>query len=72
MHRLQLVEIMFLQISQSVTRFTEEFDFIAMNEKFNKDEVWGDLVKSNKAQEDADNPVQVDDGGVSKCEVNVR
>lgn len=55
-----------------MTRFTEEFDFIAMNEKFNKDEVWGDLVKSNKAQEDADNPVQVDDGGVSKCEVNVR
>ncbi|KAL7260591.1 hypothetical protein ACSBR1_006285 [Camellia fascicularis] len=38
--------------SRPVTKFTEDFDFMAMNEKFKKDEVWGHLGKSNKSHKE--------------------
>ncbi|CAN1137795.1 Protein decapping 5 [Linum perenne] len=46
--------------SRQLTKFTEDFDFTAMNEKFNKDEVWGHLGK-NKAKDKEDGKVSDED-----------
>lgn len=42
-----------------------------MNEKFNKDEVWGHLGKGNNVQEDGDHSQDEDDAGSSKFGIKV-
>nr|XP_009790728.1 PREDICTED: protein decapping 5-like isoform X2 [Nicotiana sylvestris] len=60
--------------SRVKTRFKEDFDFEAMNEKFNKEEVWDLLGKNNKAESDDGNEDDKEMDGVKgeAREVHVR
>ena len=69
-----------MQSSRPLTKFTEDFDFMAMNEKFKKDEVWGHLGKNNKShskdREDGDvsggdDSLDEDEDELAKVEVKV-
>lgn len=69
-----------MQGQRPVTKFTEDFDFMAMNEKFNKDEVWGHLGKTKSHSKENDGEEDVSDdydgqdgynGEESKIEVKV-
>ncbi|PSR95730.1 Protein decapping like [Actinidia chinensis var. chinensis] len=55
------------QVSPTTTKFTEDFDFEAMNEKFNKEKIWGHLGRTNisrledKEGDEKANDVEEDD-----------
>jgi protein LSM14 len=51
------------QVATPTQQFTEDFDFIAMNEKFNKDEVWGTLGGKGEGARDEED-YDYDDGHV--------
>ncbi|KAG1346926.1 putative protein decapping 5 [Cocos nucifera] len=60
-----------------VTKFNEDFDLTAMNEKFKKDEVWGHLgknkgqLKDREGEDEADDPLEDNDPECIKLEIKL-
>ncbi|KAJ7549278.1 hypothetical protein O6H91_07G047500 [Diphasiastrum complanatum] len=51
-------------VGHPMQQFMEDFDFIAMNEKFNKDEVWGELGKGDTRETSLEEEEDHSDGHV--------
>lgn len=58
-------------IPSSSTEFTEEFDFEAMNDKFNKSELWGFLGKNNQVNHREETAVEPSDEGKAKVFISI-
>ncbi|CAH8366054.1 unnamed protein product [Eruca vesicaria subsp. sativa] len=58
------------QVPGSSNEFTEEFDFEAMNEKFNKSELWGFLGKNNQINHNEETAVKPSEEGKAKPAYN--
>ncbi|KAF8084602.1 hypothetical protein N665_0710s0010 [Sinapis alba] len=58
------------RIPSSSNEFTEEFDFEAMNEKFNKSELWGFLGKNNQINHREETVVEPSEEGKAKPAYN--